>query len=148
MTRRFTEMPPAMADAIERSARAAEEVPEEERPDFIEVDGVKYYRRQAEPTIYDSGKPEGIKDGFTRIVINIAPHAPHIRLDNRLYYPNMEYDVRDDQVQTFMEIMARTWYHERATGGANTNMEGARNTTFNLRTQAHRPRLGPPGVSG
>jgi hypothetical protein len=148
MKRNFTELPKDMADAIERSARSAEEVPEEERPDFVEVGGVKYYRHKQEPSPYDSGKPAGIQEGYTRVVINIAPHAPHIRLDNRLYYPNMEYDIRDDQVATFMEIMARTWYHERATGGANTNMEGARNTTFNLRTQAHRSHFGPPGVSG
>jgi hypothetical protein len=148
MPRSPTEITPELADAVERAARIAGQVPEDAAPDFIEVDGIKYYRRKAEPPLYNSEKPEGIQPGYTRIVINIAPHAPNIRLDNVIYFANMEYDVRDDQVQTFMEIMARTWYHEKATGGANSNMEGARNTTYNLRTEARRPRLGPPGVPG
>lgn len=142
-----TAIDPALAESIRQAGAAEAMVEEKDKPDFVMVEGVKYYR--ARPVAQtDPGKPEGIKDGHTRIVINVAPHAANIRIDNRLYFANMEYDVRDDQVSTFMEIMQRTWEHERATGGANSFMAGARNTTFNLRTQHSVSRLGPPGISG
>ncbi len=147
MPRHSTKIDPELAESIRKAGAAEAMIDEKDKPDFVMVEGVKYYR--AKPVIStDPAKPQGIKDGHTRIVINVAPHAANIRIDNRIYYANMEYDVRDDQVPTFMEIMQRTWEHERATGGANSNMPGARNTTFNLRTQHAVSRLGPPGISG
>ncbi len=139
---------PAIAESVRLAAQAEAAIPEEEKPDFVDIDGVRYYRKKPVAVNYDPMKPAGTKTGFSRIVINIAPHAPNIRLDNVIYYAGMEYEIADDRIPTFLEIMARTWDHERSTGGAMTNMAGAKNTVYNLRSQGSFTRLGPPGVSG
>ena len=61
------------------------------------------------------------------IEINLAPHSDKIVLDGRQYYHGFKYKFRATVVSTILEIMHRTWAHEREIGGANTNaMHGMR----------------------
>lgn len=137
-------------------------------PDFVEIDGVKYYRQapvQADPgkvfksyvkrtKVYDRAAKEWVWEEeetegyFERILINIAPHASDIKLDGRIYFANFTYEFHESVAPTIRDIMARTWDHERATGGANINMAGARSHAFSMNGGAVRTTLGPVGVSG
>jgi hypothetical protein len=105
-------------------------------PDTVEIDGVTYYRQQTAPA---ERKPD--REGYSFVTINLAPHASDIRIDNRIYSHGFTYEIRDEAVQTFNEIMFRTWQHERSTGGANT-MAGGR-APFGS-TQ----RISPHGITG
>lgn len=107
--------PPALSDELLKSIQAAADADAAvEPPDTVEIDGVTYYRQQVAPT---ERKPD--REGYSFITINLAPHASEIRIDNRIYFHGFTYEIRDDQVPTFSEIMFRTWQHERSTGGAN-----------------------------
>ena len=120
-----------------------------DHPDYLDIDGVRYWREKPQMEVVDPMKAGVERLGYSRIVINLAPHAREIKIDNKVYTANRMYEIRDDQVPTFLEIMSRTWQHERAVGGANTNaMVGAHNLSFNLRTQTTAERRGPAGVPG
>jgi hypothetical protein len=115
-------------------------------PDFVDINGVRYYRHVDSSSPVDPLKADA-PPGFTKIVINIAPYAKEIRIDNRLFIHGRAYLVPDEKVQTFLEIMQRTWAHERSTGGANMNaMVSAQNTTISRGIP--QPHFGAPGVPG
>ena len=136
-------------DEINGAGTDSPEEPPSSGPDFIDIDGVRYWRAKPRAEVVDPHKAGVKREGYSRIVINIAAFAEFIMVDNRKYHADHIYEIRDDQVPTFLEIMARTWWHERATQGANTNrMVGARNTQMNLQTQGSFDRLGVPGVPG
>jgi hypothetical protein len=141
-----------MSDILDQINGAGSDSPEppaaDEKPNFIEVEGVRYYR-EGTRQVLDPFKAGVKHEGYSRITINIAEFAEFIFIDGRKYWANHIYEIRDERLPTFLEIMARTWWHERATQGSNTNrMVGARNTQMNLQTQASFERLGVPGVSG
>ncbi len=56
-----------------------------------------------------------------RIHIQLAPHAQLIRLDGVEYHEGFLYDVSVDKARSILEIMNRTWLHEREIGGDNVN---------------------------
>ena len=135
--------------AVRRAAAAEADAADEpvEKPDHVDIDGVRYYRSKAAaaPPVQRN------KDGeiILPVTINLAPHAPHIRLDNRLYFNGYTYHFTEKQAATINEIMFNTWRHERATGGANVALGSAHNVAVNARTGAVTTgRLGAPGVSG
>jgi hypothetical protein len=90
-----------------------------EPPDTVEIDGVTYYRQQMAPA---ERKPD--REGYSFLTVNLAPHASEIRIDGVIYFHGYTYEVKDAQLQTFYEIMHRTWQHERSTGGANIHAGG------------------------
>lgn len=146
--RRSRELDPSILESINKPA-AKSAGAETEKPDYIDIDGVRYYREKPQMEVVDPMKVDVTRPGYSRIVINVAPHSKEIKIDNRIFSAGHVYEIRDDQVQTFVEVMARTWQHERAVGGANTNaMVGARNDMLNLQTQVSRMNRGPAGVPG
>lgn len=102
----------ALLAAIQAAADAEART---EPPDTVEIDGVTYYRQQQAAST--ERKPD--RDGYSFVTINLAPHASEIRIDSRIYFHGFTYEIRDEQVASFNEIMYRTWQHERSTGGAN-----------------------------
>lgn len=128
-----------------RIAAKAEADAEPEHPEYVEIDGTKYVRQDVATN--PAKQRPGTKEGYSWITINIAPHADRIRIDNTYYFQGHSYEVRDDQVPTFEEIMFNTWRHERATGGANVTNQSAMNLSFNRGVQSmHRGAPGVPGV--
>jgi len=119
-----------------------------EPAEYIDIDGIRYWRERPRAEVIDPMKAGVERPGYSRIVINIAPYAEHIMVDNRKYIANQIYEIRDDQIPTFLEIMTRTWWHERATqmGSSGNKMISPHNTRMNL--QAGWNTGGPPGVAG
>ena len=104
-----------LSDDLLASIQAAADADAEvDPPDTVVIDGVTYYRQQTVPA---ERKPD--RPGYSFITINLAPHANEIRVDNRIYVHGFTYEIKDEQVPSFNEIMYRTWQHERSTGGAN-----------------------------
>jgi len=145
--RQMQEMSSAVLEAI--NAPQTNGGGEPTAAEYVDIDGVRYWREKPHAEVVDPYKAGVEREGYVRITINIADFAEFIMVDNHKYHANMVYEIREDQLQSFQEIMARSWWHERATQGANTNrMYSARNSQMNLMTQASYNRGGPPGVPG
>lgn len=113
-------MPPKKKDDLLAQLQAAADAEAAvEPPDFVDVDGVRFWRT---PQVAGPRKPD--KAGFEYVTINVAPHARDITLDGVKYFHGFTYEVEAARVPTFLEIMHNTWRHERATGGANINAGG------------------------
>lgn len=54
------------------------------------------------------------------VTINLAPHAPYITLDGRMFYHMATYSLSRAQAASVNEIMERTWRHEEEIGGVNS----------------------------
>ena len=51
------------------------------------------------------------------IVLDLPDHAPFIRLDNRVWFHGILYEVEMSVYQTMMDIQARMWEQEQQTQG-------------------------------
>jgi hypothetical protein len=105
---------------------------------------VRYYRQASQE---DTRRVDAQGNTLERVLINIAPYADRIMLDGRIYFANHVYELPERVARTVEDVMAATWRHERSTGGANTNMAGAR--SYNIGGgHGTTTRLGAPGVPG
>lgn len=59
-------------------------------------------------------KPE---EELVDIVLDLPEHAPFIRLDNRVWFHGVTYEVEMSVYQTMRDIQARMWDHEKQTEG-------------------------------
>lgn len=61
-----------------------------------------------------SNKPE---EELVDITLDLPEHAPFIRLDNRVWFHGVLYEVEMSVYQTMMDVQARMWEHEKQTEG-------------------------------
>lgn len=133
--------------AVRRAAEAEAGIEPEEKPDYVDIDGTRYYRTKAAAAEPVQRNTKG--EIVVPVTINIAPHAPHIRIDNRIYFNGYTYLFTEAEAASIRECMHNTWRHERATGGANVALGSSRNLEMNARTgMVTTSRLGAPGVPG
>jgi hypothetical protein len=59
-------------------------------------------------------KPE---EELIDITLDLPEHAPFIRLDNRVWFHGVVYEVEMSVYQTMMDIQGRMWEQERQTQG-------------------------------
>lgn len=114
----------SILDEIANETKAADDSP----PDFVEVDGVKYYRdaqtaaanNRTKKLWQDPRRPlEPPKEiEVEQVAINVAPYASEIRLDGVIFLAGRVYDFPVAQAATVREIIQNTWRHEASTGGA------------------------------
>lgn len=103
-----------------------------ETPDFVEIDGVKYFRDKAQASDpnrkvtklwtnprFPNREPEMRE--LEQVAINVAPYADRITLDSVIYLAGRVYEVPVEVAATIREICARTWAHESSTGGAHSH---------------------------
>jgi hypothetical protein len=51
------------------------------------------------------------------IILDLPEHAPFIRLDNRVWFHGVLYEVEMGVYQTMMDVQGRMWEHEKQTEG-------------------------------
>lgn len=51
------------------------------------------------------------------ITLELPDHAPFLRLDNRVWFHGVTYEVEMSVYQTMMDMQARMWEHEKQTEG-------------------------------
>lgn len=110
---------------------AAAAGPAEGPADYVDIDGVRYYREPAKAAQFNREKklyrnprkpneaPQEIE--IERVAINVAPYADRITLDGVIYLAGQVYEVPVPVAITIREIISRTWQHEASTGGAYSN---------------------------
>lgn len=98
------------------------------QPDFVDIDGVRYYKDSALAAANNRRKaewrnprrpldpPQNIE--VEQVAINLAPYAAEIRLDGVIYLAGRVYDFPLPVAASVREIISRTWQHEASTGGA------------------------------
>lgn len=78
----------------------------------------------------------GISKGdMVNVHINLAPYAPDIRLDGRVFEHGRTYLVPRTVFNVIAEQMQRSWQHENSTKGTNENAyRRPRNASISMRT--------------
>jgi hypothetical protein len=114
-----------LKEIADESVKAAAEGP----PDFVEVEGVRYYRdpvlaaanNRVKKAWRNPRTQEVDEIEVEQIAINLAPYASEIRLDGVIYCAGRVYDFPVAVASSVREIIWRTWQHEASTGGAYSN---------------------------
>ena len=57
---------------------------------------------------------------YVEVTIDLPPHAPDVRLDGRIFQPNMTYKVTVDVQRTLKDVMFKAWAHEQEVRGQRT----------------------------
>ena len=69
------------------------------------------------------------EEDIETVLVNVAPHSDRIILDGVHYLANRTYEVPSRVAATMRDIIAQTWKHENATGGAYSYGAGAARNT-------------------
>ena len=116
---------------IEAEVRAeiAKELKADKRKAYFELKKAELKKK----ALFKHGKDEE-GENTEAVFIALAPHAPFIRLDNNIYYPNRIYRLGQKKASTIKEIMYRTWLHDHEISGQDMNAfygKQARNQIIN-----------------
>lgn len=60
-------------------------------------------------------------DDLVDITIDLAPHAPNIKLDGKIYYHGVKYRFTPKTAAVINETCHRTWLHEAEVHGLDSN---------------------------
>lgn len=71
-------------------------------------------------TLFKAGQSEEGED-LVEIAIDLAPHAPNIKLDGKVYYHGVKYKFTPKTASVINEICHRTWLHEAEVHGLDSN---------------------------
>ena len=60
-------------------------------------------------------------DNVVKLRLELARHVPYVRLDNVVYYPGYEYDVKPEVAVVLKDQMYRSYLHDAEISGLNIN---------------------------
>lgn len=70
--------------------------------------------------LFSEGKNDEGED-LVSVTLNLAPHAPDVKLDGRLYRHGVTYQLTPSTAAVMNEIQYRTWLHDAEVHGLNMN---------------------------
>lgn len=114
----------------ELQKRAAQEFRDEEKKKLADAFVQEEKAKIRQKALFAAGKDAQGQE-IESLTIDLAPHAPYISIDGKMFFHGVTYKFTKAQVPTVREIMHRTWVHEAETGGANLNL---RSGAYNVHT--------------
>lgn len=70
--------------------------------------------------LFSEGKNDDGED-LISVTLNLAPHAPDVKLDGKMYRHGVTYQLTPKTAAVMNEIQYRTWLHDAEVHGLNMN---------------------------